>query len=997
MTLTDARTGLRIIFFASAFAFGFGAAPVRAQLPPLTPVITEPATQGLVVNAADVHMETAPFSDPNPGDTHVCTDWEIWTVAPSERVWFADCLSGVERLHAHFGDGVFEGSHFGRTELFYETSFQLRVRHRDQTALWSPFATRDFVTGSATIVFPLELEDIAPTPLPAWVDASGAPLALPSTGVPGSLRVEQPGGGLLLALTGAAGVSYQISNPSALAAHDAVRVAVTGGSSVLVLPRSELQFTDDDGVDQSLHLPPLNLASGETAYFWISDAGSSYYGDVSDTAPDFSTLAQGAPVPWRVDQPGFKVEIVATGFRLPVNIAFVPNPGPDPEDPLYYVTELYGTIKVVRRDAQVINYATDLLNYDPGGAFPGSGEQGLSGIAVDATSGDVFAGMLYASPPPFGPHYPKVVRFQSTDGGLTAATQTTILNMPGEDQGQSHFISNISIGPDAKLYVHMGDGFDAGQALNLNSFRGKVLRLNLDGSAPSDNPFYNAGDGISARDYVFASGLRNPFGGAWRAADSGHYEVENGPGSNDRLARINAGASYGWNGSDVSMTIGAAYNWNPPRAPVNIAFIQASTHGGSGFPSTKFDHAFVTESGPTWASGASGKRIVEFTFDAAGNVTSGPTSLVEYIGSGKASAVGLAAGPDGLYFTDLYRDLDYSTPTDVGANILRVQFVGIADFAGAPTFGSAPLAVQFTDLSNVPGASAWSWDFGDGATSTAQNPIHTYLQDGIYTVRLVVTGSAGAAVAQKSAYVLVGAIPAGLRGEYYDDFGFGGAELVRIDPVIDFDWGSGSPDPSMDDDFFSIRWTGQVLADFTSLYTFYTITDDGVRLWIDDDLLIDEWVDMAPTEHSGTIALAAGQLYDVRMEFYEWGGGAVARLEWQAPGLAREVIPQSHLFPGVSGGGAPSFRRGDCNGDAQLNLADAIFLLSRIFSGGATGSCDDACDGNDDGAINIADVIRILGAFFGDIVVPLPSPYPACGIDPTAVDGLGCAAAAGCP
>jgi hypothetical protein len=248
--------------------------------------------------------------------------------------------------------------------------------------------------------------------------------------------------------------------------------------------------------------------------------------------------------------------------------------------------------------------------------------------------------------------------------------------MFGETQGQSHQISNISIGPDNKLYVHNGDGFNAGTALNLDAFRGKILRMNLDGTAPIDNPFYNAANGINARDYVFAYGVRNPFGGAWRALDGKHYEVENGP-SIDRLARIDRGASYGWNGSDISMTVGAIYNWNPAHAPVNLAFIQKSTFDGSKFQAEKMDHLFVSESGPTYAPGAqaNGKRIVEFVLDANGNRVSGPTTLVEYMGTGHSTVVGLAAGPDGLYFTELYEESGATSPTASGARIFRVRYV----------------------------------------------------------------------------------------------------------------------------------------------------------------------------------------------------------------------------------------------------------------------------------------------------------------------------------
>jgi len=155
--------------------------------------------------------------------------------------------------------------------------------------------------------------------------------------------------------------------------------------------------------------------------------------------------------------------------------------------------------------------------------------------------------------------------------------------MPGEIQGQSHFISNFSFGPDGKLYVHMGDGFDYTTAPNLNSFRGKILRMNTNGTPATDNPFYNAADGITARDYIWVYGLRNPFGGGWRASDNSHYEVENGP-SVDRFAKVASGRNMGWDNSDASMSTFAIYNWSPAHAPVNIQFVQPSTFSGSGFP-----------------------------------------------------------------------------------------------------------------------------------------------------------------------------------------------------------------------------------------------------------------------------------------------------------------------------------------------------------------------------------------------------------------------------
>ncbi len=304
--------------------------------------------------------------------------------------------------------------------------------------------------------------------------------------------------------------------------------------------------------------------------------------------------------------------------------------------------------------------------------------------------------------------------------------------------------------------MHIGDGLFTTPALDMNSVRGKILRTNLDGSAPTDNPFYDAADGMTATDLIFAIGLRNPFGGAWRAADGAQWEVENGP-SVDRLAKVVAGRNYLWDGTDASMRNFAAYNWPISMAPVNIAFVQPTTFGGSGFPADRQDHAYVTESGPTYAPGPQGlgKRISEFVFDAQGGLVSGPIPLIEYVGAGRATASALAAGPDGLYFADLYKDFGAATPIDAGANVFRIRYVGIADFSVSAASGAEPLAVEFQDASDVPGATAWHWEFGDGTVSDERNPSHEYTGAGSFDVRLTVTGGAGAVARQKAAAVVV--------------------------------------------------------------------------------------------------------------------------------------------------------------------------------------------------------------------------------------------------
>jgi hypothetical protein len=134
----------------------------------------------------------------------------------------------------------------------------------------------------------------------------------------------------------------------------------------------------------------------------------------------------------------------------------------------------------------------------------------------------------------------------------------------------------------------------------------------------------------------------------------------------------------------------------------------------------------------------------------------------------------------------------------------------------------------------------------------------------------------------------------GIRGSYYTGMNFGSHVLDRIDPQINFNWGDpGSPDESVPDDQFSARWVGEVEAAFTETYTFYTNTDDGARLWIDGQQLVDAWVDQGTTEHKGTIDLMAGNTYSVVMEYYENGGGAVAELRWSSPSTPKDLIPQA--------------------------------------------------------------------------------------------------------
>ena len=145
----------------------------------------------------------------------------------------------------------------------------------------------------------------------------------------------------------------------------------------------------------------------------------------------------------------------------------------------------------------------------------------------------------------------------------------------------------------------------------------------------------------------------------------------------------------------------------------------------------------------------------------------------------------------------------------------------------------------------------------------------------------------------------------GLKGEYFDNKDFSNLKVIRIDPEINFDWGRGSvfdskpgsPDPAIEPDTFSVRWLGQVQPKYSEAYTFYTVSDDGVRLWVDDKLLIDDWNDHPSTEKSGAISLIANQKYNIKVEYYENGGSSSIKLLWSSSSQSRESIPKTQLYP----------------------------------------------------------------------------------------------------
>lgn len=200
------------------------------------------------------------------------------------------------------------------------------------------------------------------------------------------------------------------------------------------------------------------------------------------------------------------------------------------------------------------------------------------------------------------------------------------------------------------------------------------------------------------------------------------------------------------------------------------------------------------------------------------------------------------------------------------------------------------------------------------------------------------TGGIIAANSQAAFFAEIGYLP-GLRGTYFDQMNLTGNTTERIDGPISFDWGNGAPGVAgIGADNFSVRWQGFVMVPESGNYTFRTRSDDGVRLYVNGNLVINNWTDHAPVDDdSAVIALTAGQRYPLVMEYYENGGGAVAQLSWSGPSTGGfQFIPLSALS--YCGGALPTPRAYYKLDEAAWNAAgDVADSSGNGFNGTALG------------------------------------------------------------
>lgn len=135
----------------------------------------------------------------------------------------------------------------------------------------------------------------------------------------------------------------------------------------------------------------------------------------------------------------------------------------------------------------------------------------------------------------------------------------------------------------------------------------------------------------------------------------------------------------------------------------------------------------------------------------------------------------------------------------------------------------------------------------------------------------------------------------GLAAVYYDNNDFSGTTVEQVDATVNFNWGLNSPVFGIQPDDFSVRWTGYVEPEFSETYTFFVNADDGVRLWVNDQLLIDHW-EIGSGEWSGSIDLTANVRYRIRLEYFDSVDNAFVELSWSSLSVFKSIIPQSRLY-----------------------------------------------------------------------------------------------------
>ena len=421
----------------------------------------------------------------------------------------------------------------------------------------------------------------------------------------------------------------------------------------------------------------------------------------------------------------FQNDVLTVGLSLPTTIAFLPGGK-------MLVGELGGTVQLVLPPyghpesnpfLQLTNVAHNYSN------------QGLYTVAVDpAFTTNHYIYVYYT---PGTPNHDRLSRF-TVNQSLTSAGNELVLYEDADASGADHHGGAIMFGNDHMLYLTTGEEFIGPTAQDMTSTEGKILRLDpTDGSAAPGNPFLNT-PGVDPR--IWASGLRNPFRGYYDAPTGRMIIGDVGYQTTEEINIGAAGANYGWPNAEGPSNNPAYTNpvFSYPHAGHDSAVVGGFVYHGTQFPSTYQGSYFYADYAQHW--------IRRLTFDANGNVTGAfnfePTDSA--VDGPFGDIVYLTEGPDGALY---YVDLGFQLGGNGAGTVRRISYVSgnqppMAAASATPTSGAAPLSVAFSSAGSIDPEGTtltYSWDFGDGATSTGPNPTHVYATRGSYLARLTVS------------------------------------------------------------------------------------------------------------------------------------------------------------------------------------------------------------------------------------------------------------------
>jgi len=428
----------------------------------------------------------------------------------------------------------------------------------------------------------------------------------------------------------------------------------------------------------------------------------------------------------------FQNEVLATGILLPTKIEFLP-------DGRMLVAQLTGTVVIVpppytQPDSTPFLELTNVGN---------NAEQGLQNIVIDPdfTTNHYF----YVFYTLGSPNRDRLSRFTANASltGIVAGSEFVLYQDP-QVAGVDHHGGAVVFGNDGMLYFTTGDEVDTPSAAqSLSSPRGKIHRINKDGTIPTDNPFYD-GSGPNV-DSIWALGLRNPFR-AYYDAPTGRFFIGD-VGGNDFSTAVEevdlgvAGANYAWPNCESNCPTpyqNPLYSY--PHLGRDAAVVSGFVYRGSQFPSAYIGSYFFADYAQNW--------IRRLTLDANGNVNGvfnfePPDGALD---GPYGDIVDLKEGPDGaIYYVDI--GFDDATGTLGVSKIRRIRYIQsnqppVAVSSADSTSGPVPLTVNFSSAgSSDPEGQPliYDWTFGDGTTSSTMNPSHEYTQAGVYTARLSVS------------------------------------------------------------------------------------------------------------------------------------------------------------------------------------------------------------------------------------------------------------------